>query len=90
MEVVQSANPTESPMDTMLYKVIDRVVQNEDSKGYVLPYLSAGATDSRFFRNNGITSYGFMPILISESELQANLGAGTRILYEVIQEISHC
>ena len=101
MEVIQSASPTESPLDTMLYQVIHRTVQKEHSNGYTVPYLSAGATDSRYFRNNGITSYGFMPILISESELQrmhgiderlslANLGTGTRILYEAIEEISHC
>lgn len=101
MEVIQSASPTESPLDTELFKVIDRVIQQEHPQGWTVPYLSAGATDSRYFRKKGITSYGFIPILLPESELQrmhgiderislTNLEQGTKLLYEVIQEISHC
>jgi acetylornithine deacetylase/succinyl-diaminopimelate desuccinylase-like protein len=99
MEVLQSASPSESPLDTELYKVIRRVIQKEHANGYTVPYLSALATDSRYFRKKGITSYGFMPILISEAELMrmhgiderlslVNLERGTRILYQMIQEIS--
>jgi acetylornithine deacetylase/succinyl-diaminopimelate desuccinylase-like protein len=101
MEVIQSASPTESPLNTELFKVIERVVQKEHPQGSIVPYLSTGATDSRYFRTKGITSYGFIPILISESELQrmhgiderlslTNLEQGTKMLYEVIQEMSHC
>ncbi len=100
-EVLQSAPPTESPVDTELFRIMRQVVQQINPDGDVLPYLSTLATDSRYFRQKGITSYGFIPILISEAELQrmhgvderlslANLEMGTRILYQVIQEISRC
>jgi Acetylornithine deacetylase/Succinyl-diaminopimelate desuccinylase and related deacylases len=100
MEVVQAASATESPLDTELYKVISQAVQEKNANGYTVPYLSALATDSRYFRAKGITSYGFIPVLISETELQrmhgiderlslANLTAGTQILFKVIQEICH-
>jgi acetylornithine deacetylase/succinyl-diaminopimelate desuccinylase-like protein len=100
MEVIQAAAPTESSLDNQLFEVIQRSVIKEHPQGFTIPYLFTGATDSRYFRTKGITSYGFIPILISESELQrmhgiderlslANLERGTRILHDVIQEISH-
>ncbi len=98
-EVLQAAAPTESPVDTELFRIMRQVVQQINPDSDVLPYLSTLATDSRYFRQKGITSYGFIPVLISEAELQrmhgvderlslANLEIGTRILYQVIQEIS--
>lgn len=100
MEVIQSAAPTESPVDTELFRTMRQIAHQENSGGDVVPYLSTLATDSRYFRQKGITSYGFIPILISEAELQkmhgiderislANLETGTRILYQVIERISH-
>lgn len=100
LEIIQTAVPTESPLDTELYGSIQRAVQKENSKAFVVPYLSPGATDSRFFRKIGITSYGFMPILIPEVEIQSmhginerisliNLEQGTRILHDVIQDIAN-
>jgi acetylornithine deacetylase/succinyl-diaminopimelate desuccinylase-like protein len=98
VEVLQSSSATESPLDTELFNIFHSVVQKEHPNGYTVPYLSALATDSRYFREKGITSYGFIPILISEAELQrmhgiderlslANLESGIRILYQVIQEV---
>lgn len=98
-EILQSAMPTESPLDTELYRAIERAVQKENSQAIVVPYLSPGGTDSRFFRKMGIPSYGFMPILVSEDEIQrmhgiderlslANLEQGTRILYGMLQDIA--
>lgn len=98
-EVLQSAPPTESPVDTELFRIMRQVVQQINPDSDVLPYLSTLATDSRYFRQKGITSYGFIPVLISEAELQrmhgvderlslTNLEMGTRILYQVIREIS--
>jgi acetylornithine deacetylase/succinyl-diaminopimelate desuccinylase-like protein len=100
LEVIQAAYPSESPIDTDLVRVMRHAVQKEYPSGDIVPYLSTGATDSRYFREKGIASYGFIPVLISEGEIQRmhgiderlsleNLETGTRILYEVIQEISH-
>lgn len=99
MEVVQSAAPTESPLDTGLFQAIQNAVAKENRQAFVVPYLSSRVTDSRFFRYQGITSYGFMPVLLAETEIQrmhgvderislANLEQGTRILYSVITEIA--
>lgn len=97
-EIIHAAAPTESPVQTGLFRVISEVVQKNDPTAIVVPYLSPGGTDSRHFRKRGITAYGFIPVIISESELQRmhgiderlsleNFERGTRILTEVVQKI---
>ncbi len=54
-------DPTESPMDTELYSAVEKIVAKHDPDGIVIPFLMTGATDSRFLRKKGITSYGFIP-----------------------------
>ena len=98
-EVLQSNDPTESPVDTQLFSVIQKTVQRLISKATAVPYLSPGGTDSRYFRKRGITAYGFFPIILSENELQRmhgiderisleNLYQGIRILYETVKEVA--
>jgi acetylornithine deacetylase/succinyl-diaminopimelate desuccinylase-like protein len=98
-EVIQRAVPTESTIDTQLYRVMEQVVRQTVPQAILVPYLSSGGTDSRYFRQRGITAYGFMPVLISEAELQRahgaderlsldNLELGTRILYQVVEQIT--
>ncbi len=97
-EILQSAEPTESPVNTELFSIIRKTVQTINPKAVTVPYLSPGATDSRYFRKRGVTAYGFFPIILSESELQRmhgiderisleNLKQGTRILYETVKEV---
>lgn len=98
-EVLQAADPTESPVNTELFSVIQKTVQRFNPKAIAVPYLSPGGTDSRFFRQRGITAYGFFPVILPETELQRmhgiderisleNLEQGTRILYEVVKEVA--
>jgi acetylornithine deacetylase/succinyl-diaminopimelate desuccinylase-like protein len=61
VEVIAAADDpsTASPIDTPLWDVLGRVTQAfyEDSK--IVPFMTVGATDARFFRRLGTTSYGF-------------------------------
>lgn len=98
-EVLQAAEPTESPVNTELFSVIQKTVRRFNPKAIAVPYLSPGGTDSRYFRQRGITAYGFFPIILSEDELQRmhgiderisleNLKQGMRILYETVKEMA--
>lgn len=49
---------SESSMDTELYRVLDASIRRQDPQAMLLPYLSPGATDSRFFRERGVIAYG--------------------------------
>jgi acetylornithine deacetylase/succinyl-diaminopimelate desuccinylase-like protein len=98
-EVIQSAAPTESSIDTQLYQVMEQVVQQTVPQAVLVPFLAPGRTDSRYFRERGIIAYGFMPVLLGETELQRthgiderlsldNLELGTRILYQVVERMN--
>lgn len=47
-----------SPRDTGLYRVLEKSFQKHDPRARMLPYMSPGATDSRFFRALGVPCYG--------------------------------
>lgn len=48
-----------SPADTPLWDSLARVTQGFYEGSKIVPYMTAGATDARFFRRLGTTSYGF-------------------------------
>jgi acetylornithine deacetylase/succinyl-diaminopimelate desuccinylase-like protein len=50
---------TQSPADTPLWDTLDRATQAFYAGSHLVPMLSVGATDARFFRRMGTTSYGF-------------------------------
>jgi acetylornithine deacetylase/succinyl-diaminopimelate desuccinylase-like protein len=50
---------TQSPVDTPLWDAICRTTDRFYPGSAVVPYLTTGATDARFFRRQGVTSYGF-------------------------------
>ena len=64
----------------------------------VLPSVSAGFTDSRIFRQHGITSYGFIPYLLEQQEAMTvhghderisveNLRLGCQVLFETVRRL---
>jgi acetylornithine deacetylase/succinyl-diaminopimelate desuccinylase-like protein len=59
IEVLVSDGSTASPVETPLWDSLSRVSQSFYAGSQIVPTLSVGATDSRFFRRRGITSYGF-------------------------------
>jgi acetylornithine deacetylase/succinyl-diaminopimelate desuccinylase-like protein len=50
---------TRSPADTPLWDALDRVTQAFYAGSHLVPMISVGATDARFFRRLGTTAYGF-------------------------------
>ena len=46
-------------MDTPLFESLNRLTDRWYEGSRVVPMLSVGATDARFFRRMGTTSYGF-------------------------------
>jgi acetylornithine deacetylase/succinyl-diaminopimelate desuccinylase-like protein len=50
---------TASPIDTPLWDCLARITQRFYEGSKIVPYMTVGATDARFFRRLGTTSYGF-------------------------------
>lgn len=78
-----------------MLKVIESAVKQYICNSKVVPIVSPVGTDSKFFRDKGIQSYGFFPILLERSELammhgvnekisQKNICLGIKIMAEVI------
>ena len=68
-----------SSFDTVYFKAIRRVVKARKGSIPVLPSITTGATDLRYFRQLGITSYGFSPIELSREELRSMHSIDERI-----------
>ncbi|MBI2704592.1 MAG: M20/M25/M40 family metallo-hydrolase [Actinobacteria bacterium] len=50
---------SQSPADTPLWDALDRLTKRWYPGSTTVPFLTVGATDSRFFRRAGRTAYGF-------------------------------
>ena len=60
VEVITDENSTASPVDTPLWDSLNRVSNALVPGGAELvPFLTVGATDARFFRRMGIPAYGY-------------------------------
>ena len=61
VEIIDSHDDpsTSSPVETPLWDTFARAVRGAYPDGELVPYLTVGATDARFFRRAGQTAYGF-------------------------------
>ncbi|MEW6377623.1 MAG: M20/M25/M40 family metallo-hydrolase [Thermodesulfobacteriota bacterium] len=88
-----------SPLDTDLFRAIQKYAAENDPDCPVVPILLPGATDSRFLREKGITTYDFSPFRLPEKEILRvhgnderialeNLGFGMKTMVEIIKEVA--
>ncbi|MGH7907665.1 MAG: M20/M25/M40 family metallo-hydrolase, partial [Candidatus Binataceae bacterium] len=62
LEIVKSAPPAESSIDTPLFRLICESVEAADSGATAVPWMLPGATDSKFYTRLGAVCYGFSPV----------------------------
>lgn len=68
-----------SPVDTEFYAEIARVCAKEFAGAPVLPFMSAGATDSAQLRLHGVQAYGLRPFPLTEADDKRMHGDDERI-----------
>jgi acetylornithine deacetylase/succinyl-diaminopimelate desuccinylase-like protein len=56
---IHQSNPTSSDFDTRLRQVLEVVVRRTYPDASLVPRMTAGATDLRFYREKGAVGYGF-------------------------------
>ena len=94
IEVMLNFPPSASPTDTRLFTAIAAAAERDHS--VVLPSVLTGFTDSHYFRDKGVVSYGFVPFAMTDDATlgehglnerlsTANLRDGTRRLLELLQ-----
>ena len=88
-----------SPTNTPLYQAIADVLRRNYPDASIAPAVSTGFTDSHWFRDLGIASYGFAPFLIPEAEESGvhgnnerisvdNIRKGTAIMLELVRAVA--
>lgn len=96
LEPLLALRGASSPVDTELYRAIERVASETDPGAVVVPRVIAGFTDAHWFRDLGIVSYGFVPRWLPASETRgihgpdervsiANLERGVRTLVRLLE-----
>jgi len=85
VEVLLEASSPTSPTDTDLYRAIQRTAAREDPTAIVVPRLIAGSTDARYFREIGITAYGFVPRWLTAADTRGIHGADERVSIENLE-----
>jgi acetylornithine deacetylase/succinyl-diaminopimelate desuccinylase-like protein len=75
-----------SGYNTPYFRGIRKVVGAMKGQVPVLPFLTTGATDMRYFRNLGIPAYGFFPATLSSDESLRMHGIDERISVANIRE----
>ena len=84
VEVVLNFPPSSSPADTELFEAIRTIASGEDAS--IVPSVLRGFTDSHFFREKGIVSYGFTPFDLTSDDLGRMHGIDERISTENLRE----
>ena len=80
VEVVLSAEAVpESPSSGPLWDVVTRAMRASSPGSTAGPIMTAGTTDSRFFRGRGIASYGVMPFKVNYYDAEGVHGNDERI-----------
>jgi acetylornithine deacetylase/succinyl-diaminopimelate desuccinylase-like protein len=81
------------------FEILGKHAAAQADKPLVVPIISPGASDCRFWRAHGVCSYGWIPFVIPGEDLHSvhgpdervsleAFGAGLRSCYEVIHELA--
>lgn len=85
VERLMGFTPAVSSTETPLYKAIQKV--SMDALGaQVIPTVAGGFTDSHFFRDLGITSYGYSPFVFTTAEFAGVHGNDERVSVKNVVE----
>jgi len=78
--------PGPSRYNTVYFRGIEKCVTTLKGPIPVLPFVTTGATDMRYFRDHGVASYGFFPVTLTKDEHMRMHGKDERISLENIKE----
>lgn len=99
IERIMGFSPAISAIDTPLFEHIKAVTSQHYPGSKVIPSVSTGFTDSHFFRDLGIASYGFGPFVAKPEDYNGihgndekisidNMIGGTQILRDLLESFA--
>lgn len=72
------ASPS-APIDHFAYRAIAQAMKKQTPKAVVVPLVSSGTSDSRFFRRKGIVAFGISPFKVNYYDADTVHGVDERI-----------
>lgn len=84
VHVVLNFPSASSPTDTAFYAALRRLAAREHTP--IVPAVLAGFTDSHYFREKGIASYGFNPFAMTAEEAGREHGINERLSTKNLRE----
>ena len=81
-----SQEPAPSGYSTPYFRSIVKAVKQIDESLPVLPFITSGATDLRYFREFGSLAYGFFPVVLPREEELRMHGVNERISIAGMEE----
>lgn len=97
--LIELKAPLESPLDTDLFRAIERAARERVPGARVTTPMLTGATDRPFYRALGIVTYGIDPFRVEASESARgvhgndervsveNVGFGVRYMYDILKYV---
>jgi acetylornithine deacetylase/succinyl-diaminopimelate desuccinylase-like protein len=91
--------PLESPIETDLFRAIEKATRDRDPNALVTTPMLTAATDRPTYRALGIVTYGFEPFKVEATDVQsgmhgnnerisiANIGFGLKYMYDVLRYV---
>jgi acetylornithine deacetylase/succinyl-diaminopimelate desuccinylase-like protein len=95
--LLQPKTPLESPIETDLFRAIEKAAHQREPSAFVTTPMETAATDRPTYRKLGITTYGFSPFKVPRPEIQRgmhgnderlsldNVGFGVHFLYDILR-----
>jgi acetylornithine deacetylase/succinyl-diaminopimelate desuccinylase-like protein len=99
IETLVAFSPAVSSTDTPLYKAMEAAIHRNYPTASIAAAVQTGFTDSHWFRDLGIASYGFGPFAIPEEDESGthgnnerisieNIKKGTAMMLEIVREVA--
>ncbi len=95
--LLEPKTPLVNPVDTDLFRAIERAAHERDPEALVTTPMLTGATDRPTYRKVGIITYGLDPFRVESTDAQRgvhgndervsveNVGFGVRFLYDILR-----
>ena len=97
--ILAPKTPLESPIDTELFRAIERAAKERAPDAFVTTPMQTGATDRPTYRKLGIITYAIDPFLTEQAERQkgvhgnnerlsvANIAFGVKYVYDILRYV---
>ncbi len=99
IKYLHTAAANQSPFDTEPYRVITEVMEHHCPGSVVTPSLLTGGSDSRFYRDKGVPTYGIFPAVVPMADVTGmihgvdekisidNMITGTLVITDIVKKL---